>query len=156
MTLALADLFETVVALDISREATSRCRACVRASNVLIVLGDDRTVAAMPNGSFDVVFSYATFQHVSSRSALRSYIASAARLVGTEGIALLQLRQPGWKARAVDSAAFVRRSHSHKTWSRSWRGHALDKKGIESIVRSTSPGATVSTYPDAVVAGTCG
>ena len=97
MTQVLADLFETVVALDISPEATSRCRAFVGASNVLVVLGDDRTVAAMPSGSFDVVFSYATFQHISGGSALRAYITSAARLIDPNGIALLQLRQPGWR-----------------------------------------------------------
>jgi cyclopropane fatty-acyl-phospholipid synthase-like methyltransferase len=154
MTQVLADLFETVVALDISTEATSRCRALVGASNVLVVVGDHRTVAAMPTSSFDVVFSYATFQHISSGTALRSYVASAARLVNPKGIALLQLRQPGWKARIVDFVAFARRAHSHKTWSRSWRGQVLDEKETERIVLSTRPGATVSTFQSAFVAGT--
>ena len=112
MTQVLAQLFETVVALDVSREATRRCRAAVEASKVLVVLGDDQTVAAMPSDSFDVVFSYATFQHVSSRSALQSYVASAARLVAPSGIAVLQLRHPGWKARVVDWVVFAASSRS--------------------------------------------
>ena len=153
MTQVLAGLFETVVALDISREATRRCRANVETSNALILLGDDRTVAAMPDNSFDVVFSYATFQHVSSPAAVRTYIASAARLLGSDGVALLQLRHPGWKARIVDFLAFARRSRSHKTWSRSWRGHVLHEQEIERIVHSTRPDATVSTFPGAFVSG---
>jgi SAM-dependent methyltransferase len=153
MTRVLAAVFESVVALDVSREATLLCRADVDATNVQVVLGDDRTVAVMPSGSFDVVFSYATLQHVSSRSALRSYIASAARLLDPAGIALVQLRQPGWKARIVDSVAFTRRLGSHNSWSRSWRGHVLDEAEIGRIVLSARPGATVTTSPGARVVG---
>ncbi len=153
MTQVLADHFASVVALDISREATRRCRATVAASNVLVLLGDDRTVAAMPSQSFDVVFSYAVFQHISSRSALRSYIGSAARIVNAGGVALLQLRQPGWKARIVDFLAFARRSASHRTWSRSWRGHVLPESEIRRAALAACPGATVSTFLDAFVAG---
>jgi SAM-dependent methyltransferase len=154
MTQVLAEVFEAVVALDISPEAARQCRASVGGTNTMVVLGNDQTVAAMPRGSFDVVFSYAVFQHVSSRSALRSYIASAARLVNPGGVAVLQLRQPGWKVRVVDFVAFARRAHSHRTWSRSWRGQVIDHKEIERIVAATRPGATVTTHPDAFVAGT--
>jgi SAM-dependent methyltransferase len=153
MTQIFADLFAKVVAVDISREAARRCRQLLYdRCNVLVVVGDHRTVAAMPSASFDVVFSYATLQHVSDRVALRSYVASAVRLFKADGVALVQVRHPGWMSRIVDAGAFVRRVHSHQTWSRSWRGHVLDRPEIAGLV-ATRPGATLTTHPDAPVRG---
>jgi 2-polyprenyl-3-methyl-5-hydroxy-6-metoxy-1,4-benzoquinol methylase len=135
MTVPLAAEFARVVAVDVSANALEMCRAaCSGVTNVEFLQGDERVLEQLPGGSFDVVFSYATLQHVSGKRSVEQYIFESVRLLRPGGVAILQLRQPGASARLIDLGAFTIRRRKHHAWSRSWRGHVVRRDAISALV----------------------
>lgn len=153
-TIALSELFAEVTALDASSEALRLCQErCGSLKNVVCVHGDDRELSSYESGRFDVVYSYATLQHVSDVVRLVNYIGEACRLVSRQGFVVLQLRHPGWRTRVVDRGAFVLRRLTHRTNSKSWQGNVLTASEVRSLVGVSRVPMSVTLRPDAPVLG---
>jgi SAM-dependent methyltransferase len=92
LTRALAPRFERVVGLDISEPMLERARAaCEGLDNVSFELNLASDLARLDDGSFDLVLSLITLQHVSDRGALESYIRELVRVLAPGGVAIFQL-----------------------------------------------------------------
>ena len=123
MTAALADLFGEVHALDVSPVMLSHAEQHLSAKpNVTLHLGDGRTLDALGDRSFDLIFSYIVFQHIPDKDAIESYIRAAAERLRPGGVLNFQVQG----ADAGDAGAFD-----------SWRGAPVSAADAVRLCRET-------------------
>lgn len=138
MTRHLADAFTEVIALDPTAAVLDELRRSLGdRPGITPVLGCETALRDLPDGSVDAVLAYVVFQHVSSRDSVREYVAQGARLLGPGGVAAFQFRGTGPRSRAADAAGWIGRVVTHRTWSRSWRGHRYSTRSIRSMAGPT-------------------
>jgi SAM-dependent methyltransferase len=131
MTLALADRYDRVFALDVAPTVLAACRdnlqAAGRAGNVTLLLGGADRLALLPAGSVDFVLSATVLQHVSVRDEVLLYLAESGRLLRPGGVAALQLRTPRLRSRVRDVLVDAVRVFGRKlpAFDPSWRGVVL-------------------------------
>lgn len=134
MTRHLADAFAEVTALDCTAAVLDELRRNLGdRAGVTAVEGSELTLRDQPDGSFDAVLAYVVFQHISSRDSVREYVVQSARLLAPGGVAALQFRRNGLRARAADAAGWVGRAFSHRALNRSWRGHRYSTARIRAM-----------------------
>lgn len=108
---ALASRFESVEAVDISREMIARAEAFSPPSPANLVFSVCEGDGSLPNrtASIDFAFSYLVFQHLPRVSLVARYLGELARVLRPGGVARVQLngvRRPladRFSARIIDS-----------------------------------------------------
>jgi SAM-dependent methyltransferase len=89
----LSRIFGEVTAIDISDEMVSRAQANTKDQlNVTVLLGDGATLADLPSVSFDFVFSFIVFQHISKLEVITSYCKDAHRILKPGGLFKFQIK----------------------------------------------------------------
>jgi SAM-dependent methyltransferase len=92
LTRALGGHFGEVVGVDASRTMIAEAQQLnTDAPNCAFMLNEAADLAALPAQSFDLVLSLITLQHVSSRSAIRTYIREFVRVTAPGGVIVFQL-----------------------------------------------------------------
>lgn len=129
---ALAERFEEVVGVDISREMVGQARELnAAAGGCRFVVNDRADLSGFASDSFDLVLSLVTLQHVSDPRAIRSYIGEFARVAAPGGVILFQLpTSVGWRVRLDPRTAL-----SRILWQLPWQP--------ASLMRSLSPGSVM-------------
>ncbi|HWQ55823.1 MAG TPA: class I SAM-dependent methyltransferase [Bryobacteraceae bacterium] len=107
MTRWFAEAFGEVHALDVSPAMLEAARARLAAApNVHLHLGSGYDLAGLPDGWFDLVFSYIVFQHIPLRAAIETYVREAARVLKSGGTFKFQLngdQSPEYRAHTRDT-----------------------------------------------------
>jgi SAM-dependent methyltransferase len=120
VTRVLARRARRVVAIDVSAEMLARARAANPGlAGVEWVLGDGTSLAPVPDGAADGVFSHVVFQHVPDPRVTLGYVREMGRV----------LRPGGWAAFQVsdDPSVHRRRWRGRRTARHpAWRGSAVD------------------------------
>ncbi len=129
MTARLAELFRSVVALDISSEMLARARLVLpHLTNVTWIHGNGHDLSGIADASVDVVFSYIVLQHVPTVEGQLEYVREARRVVKPGGVAAMQVRSNTALARTLDWAGHLRhRASGRRTFDRSWRGSRIPR-----------------------------
>ncbi len=83
--------FDRVDGVDVSREMLDRARAHDLPDNVHLHLGSGRDVAAIAEGSADLVYSLLVFQHIPDVDVIASYLRDVRRVLAPAGRAVIQL-----------------------------------------------------------------
>ncbi len=92
MTRWFAEEFLEVHGLDISAKMIEKAEECLRHyPHVVLHLGLGKDLSGLPDGAFDLVFSYIVFQHIPSRAVIKSYVREAARVLKVGGAFKFQL-----------------------------------------------------------------
>jgi SAM-dependent methyltransferase len=92
---ALASRFESVLGLDVSTSMVDQARGhCADHANVTFVVADGSTLAGLPAGGFDLVYSRWVLQHLPSTDHLRETLRSLARVVAPGGLLAVQMPGP--------------------------------------------------------------
>jgi SAM-dependent methyltransferase len=105
MTPLLAERFERVIALDVSRAMLERTRAAVgEAANVELVLGSGERLDGVGDGVADTLVCYLVLQHLPRRELVLAYLREFARVLAPGGEAFVQapvldagLRPRAWR-----------------------------------------------------------
>lgn len=137
MTRRLAQLGVGVVATDVSPEMLARCSTNLAAlHNVRYVdVPGDGTLAAVPDASQDVVFSYIVLQHVPTAQAQLRYLTESARVLAEGGRMLIQVRRNSFSARSLDWLGHARHRFSgRRTLSGAWRGARVPVAAVEAAL----------------------
>src|SRR6188768_1033471 len=107
MTRWFAEAFGEVQGVDVSAEMIRRARAAlVDRANVTLHTGSGYDLQPLPDGWFDLVFSYIVFQHIPSAPVIGNYIREAARVVKPGGAFKFQLngdQSAGYRAHVRDT-----------------------------------------------------
>jgi ubiquinone/menaquinone biosynthesis C-methylase UbiE len=61
--------------------------------NSRVIVGSSEALSALPNQSFDLIFSWCVFQHIRDSTEIEKYIYETGRLLSPTGIAIHQFRQ---------------------------------------------------------------
>lgn len=127
MTRTLAQMYDSVIALDVAPSVLDACRANLEGrANVEFVLGSAEALARYPDESVDFVLSATVLQHIPDCSTVLAYIAEAGRLLRPGGTAGLQLRDPSLGTRLRDVAVdLIRLPTRLPSFQRHWRGCRL-------------------------------
>jgi SAM-dependent methyltransferase len=150
MTRRLAELFGSVVAVDVSEEMLCRCRDNLSAhSNVVYQLvGGDGTLEGVGDGEVDVVFSYITFQHVPTRVAQLRYFEECARVLRVGGRLAVQIRSTAATAVALSGVGhLVHILQGRRTMNRAWRGSRIRPPVVVEYLRARGVTATARPWP---------
>lgn len=156
MTARLAELYGSVIALDVSPEMLDRARdALAGRTNVHYVLGGGSDLAMVDSASVDVVFSYIVLQHVPTVAGQLEYLRETRRVLRPGGAAAIQVRSTTPTARCLDWAGHLQhRVQGHRTFSRAWRGARIPRgdlltaaSGISRDGTIDGPSATVELRP---------
>jgi len=101
LTRALGARFADVVGVDQSHAMIAdACRLNADRGNLSFELNERAGLPSLPSGSFDLVLSLITLQHVSSRAAIREYIREFVRVTAPGGVIVFQLPTSiGWQIR---------------------------------------------------------
>jgi SAM-dependent methyltransferase len=103
ITLALADSYERVIGVDISREMLERAREVASHERVTFVLGDGASLSQIRDGVADLVLTFTVFQHIPSVEVIERYISEAGRILKPGGLFVFQWNNtPGegrWRLR---------------------------------------------------------
>ena len=92
LTRALAERFDEVLGLDLSGAMVERARELnADRPNCRFEVNATAELPALGNGSFDLVLSLITLQHVSDRAAVRSYLRELARVLAPGGLLAVQV-----------------------------------------------------------------
>jgi SAM-dependent methyltransferase len=139
MTARLAELAGRVLATDVSPEMLARCRRTLgdRSNVEYLLLPGNGELVGIPDRSVDAVFSYITLQHVPTGEAQLRYLAESVRVLRVGGRAAIQIRAPGWRARAYDWVGHL--GHflaGRRTLRPEWRGNRLRRLAITQAVES--------------------
>jgi len=101
MTRWFAEEFLEVHGVDVSAEMIAEARQRLdRYPNVVLHLGSGSDLGFLPDGYFDLAFSYIVFQHIPSRGVIESYVRETARVLKPGGVFKFQLNG----ARILDQA----------------------------------------------------
>lgn len=93
LTRALAATFGEVHGVDVSDEMISLARTNLTdLSNVHLHTNNGADFTEFENASFDFVFSYLVFQHISSRAIIESYVREASRILKPGSLFKFQLQ----------------------------------------------------------------
>ena len=143
LTWTLARRAQEVWALDISSEMLEMAKENLPDfSNVHFLLGDGTTLADIPSGSKDLVFSALTLTHLPHRSLVLGYLAEAARVLAPGGRLAVQVNNES-KARFLARMAvhqtlsmlMIRRGRRRLERGRTWSGSRIDlaavREGLE-------------------------
>ncbi len=150
MTRRLAELFGSVIAVDVSEEMLQRCRDNLATfSNVAYQLVDGNgSLGGIADGEVDVVFSYITFQHVPTGAAQLRYFDECARVLRDGGKLAVQIRSSAPVAVALSYAGyFVHVAQGRRTLHRSWRGSRVKASAVVARLRARGVTATVRSWP---------
>lgn len=142
LTQALADHFGEVVGVDISAPMVDKARELDRhgRGRVRYVVNTRGDLALLDEGTFDLVYSSITLQHIPPRHA-RVYIRELFRVLGPGGVAVFQVRngpriRPGsWRERLYT----LRREHLRRLLQRlrgrpPYEMHFLARSEVEELV----------------------
>ena len=145
MTARLAELFGSVIALDVSPEMLDRARdALAGRTNVRYVLGSGSDLAMVDAASVDVVFSYIVLQHVPTVAGQLEYLRETRRVLRPGGAAAIQIRSATAAARGLDWAGHLRhRVQGHHTFSRAWRGARIPHADVLTAASGISRDGTI-------------
>ena len=101
LTRALGQRFDAVVGIDTSHAMIAEARRLnAECENVSFELNERAGLPALESGSFDLVLSLITLQHVSSREAIREYVREFVRVTAPSGLIVFQLpTSVGWQIR---------------------------------------------------------
>jgi SAM-dependent methyltransferase len=106
MCIALADRFERVIGVDISKEMVDRARELVTDPHVEFIVGDGSSLQPIEDGSVDLVFSFTVFQHIPKVAVIESYIEEVGRILRPGGVFAFQWNNtPGTLRWALRRAA---------------------------------------------------
>jgi SAM-dependent methyltransferase len=109
---ALADHFERVIGVDISKEMIERANGLVASPKITFELGNGEDLQPVTTASADFVLSFTVFQHMPSYDLVASNIADVARVLRPGGIAALQWNNlphgAWWQAKAAVRRAGAR------------------------------------------------
>ena len=102
MTGVLAERFDRVIAVDVSKGMLDRASARVTAPNVEFQLVSGDRLDTVQDGIADTLLSYLVLQHVPHRSVVESYLREFSRVLVSSGSAFVQLPvlRPGVVPRA--------------------------------------------------------
>lgn len=116
VTRALANLFGTVYAVDISGEMVARAReALAGVDNVVIEQNNGRDLSVLGDIKVDFAFSYIVFQHVPSKAVIESYVREVYRVLRFGGLFKFQVQgdfpkfqlEPDWTLDEVDADSWI-------------------------------------------------
>ncbi|MGH9666724.1 MAG: class I SAM-dependent methyltransferase, partial [Bryobacteraceae bacterium] len=83
----LSGIFGEIHGVDVSDEMTRLARAkLIGIPHAHVHCGDGASLAAFADESFDMVYSYAVFQHIPSRDVVLQYLREAQRVLKTGGL----------------------------------------------------------------------
>lgn len=136
MTRWFAEEFGEVHALDVSPEMIAQARVRLAGyRNLTLHTGTGVDLEPLPDGYFDLVFSYIVFQHIPSAAVIRSYVREAARVLKPGGAFKFQVN--GDQSQAY--LEHVRDTWQGETFSRQEIGEFLSEAGLE-LVTIEDPG----------------
>lgn len=142
MTIPIAEVASEVVANDVSILMLSDCKAYCgllqrHHSDPQLLLGGVDVLKKREDRSFDIIFSYIVFQHL-TRLEVRQYLDEISRLLSTCGTAYLQLRRPGAWYRFLDIVGWGWNTMSRRipAYSRCWRGQCHRTSDISEALRT--------------------
>ena len=137
MTRWFAESFGEVHGIDIAPEMINQAGVRLAAySNVTLHIGSGFDLRSLPDGYFDLVFSYIVFQHVPSAAVIRNYMREAARVLKPQGAFKFQVNGD----QSADYRAHVRDTWQGETFSREEVHEMLDAAGLS--VASTEDAGT--------------
>ena len=90
LTKAIADNFQTVHALDISKDRLSSIEGACRSRNCVTHLVEEPAIP-LPDASCDLLVSVHVFQHIANGAAITCYLHEAHRVLRPGGVLLLHL-----------------------------------------------------------------
>lgn len=134
LTRVLGDRAQKVFALDVSAEMLARAREHnAQLTTVEWILGDGTSLAPVPDGAADAVFSHVVFQHIPDPAITLGYVREMGRV----------LRPGGWAAFQVSNDPSV---HRRKLLTRrisrhpAWRGSAVDLDALRDTAAAAGLG----------------
>ncbi len=93
MTRMFARIFGSVTAIDVSDEMLAQAKVNLKdLGNVTLVLGDGQSLAGLPDGKFDFVFSFIVFQHIPSYDVISSYCKEVHRVLAPGSLFKFQVQ----------------------------------------------------------------
>lgn len=105
----LASYFKEVHGVDVSEEMIRLARArLARYNNAFVYVNDGASLREFPNESFDVVYSYAVFQHIPSEEVVFGYLREARRVLRPGGLLVAQFNGLPSEAPSYDTWNGVR------------------------------------------------
>jgi SAM-dependent methyltransferase len=139
VTRALARRFDEVVGIDVSPEMVRRAEELHPPAEFPNVhfQATDGVHLPLEADSVDFVFSYEVFQHLPSHEVMRQNLAEVARVLRSDGLALIHVhRAPGpgayWLARA-------KRAVPDRLWARAKSSFGRDPLTSDATFRGTAP-----------------
>lgn len=148
--------FGEIHGVDVSDEMTRLARANLAGiPHAHVHSGDGASLAAFADESFDLVYSYAVFQHIPSRDVVMQYLRETRRVLKTGGLFRGQLNGLPPSAGAYDTWSGVRFSADElMEFARSWDFQVLALEGAGTQYLWTSwrkrpPGWHARTEPAA-------
>lgn len=91
-TRALAEVFREVVAIDVSGEMIKRaCTLNADLRSVRFIETNGRDLSALPDSSFDLVFSYIVLGHIPEKEIVANYFRETHRVLKGAGLFLINL-----------------------------------------------------------------
>jgi SAM-dependent methyltransferase len=104
MTRGFSEMFRFVDAVDVSTEMIKKAEAVLSdCSNVAFHVNNGVTLPMFSDNSFDFIFSGIVFQHIPSKSIIRSYIREASRLLRSGSVFKFQVDGIPKRRRHTDS-----------------------------------------------------
>jgi SAM-dependent methyltransferase len=145
MTARLAELYGSVIAVDVSPEMLDRARdALAGRTNVRYLLGGGSDLSMVDSASVDAVFSYIVLQHVPTVAGQLGYLRETRRVLRPGGAAAIQIRANTPTARGLDWAGHLRhRVQGHHTFSRAWRGVRVPRTDLLAAASGVSADGAV-------------
>lgn len=163
MTRSFASRFRTVIAIDVSEEMLARAKSNLSdLTNVQYVLSDGQSLADLPTGTLDFVFSYLVLQHFPFPELVDETIREMLRALKPEGAYLFQFNgsdRPtmNWKGVLITSLLDALMAVGLRRFSQfiaktvnidpqmvggTWRGVALSSSEISQMVKSAGGGSS--------------
>lgn len=138
---ALARDFERVVGVDISHTMIEKALEFDRAAGrVRYIVNTTADLAILESGSFDLIYSNITLQHIPPDAAL-AYVREFVRLLRPGGLAVFQMRNgPRISPGSVRSLLYkLRREHFRRFWKRirgrpAYEMHFVARSVVEELV----------------------
>jgi SAM-dependent methyltransferase len=143
MTGALAERFQTVLAVDVSPAMLARARAVTSAANVEFRSVSGERLDAVPDASADVAVCYLVLQHLPSRRVVESYLRELGRALRPGGEAFVQLpvlesglRPRLWRLLRSLAVPVVERLSRNPVRASAFRGFRLAPEELERALQA--------------------